>query len=543
MRKHFDLAVKNIARYGDTDVFPYPIEKHIFFDCHKQVVDLLEEAHKEFMPKSGATDGSYLDMFPPVNAHALAPVGAMGFRWATQLDPFWNAYLLGLAIALAESIEATRVPIDGSSVFSYRFSPDTDDGRLFDPQIGWRQFMEESVRKAAGAKYVLTCDISDFYSRVYHHRLENALQRAAPGSDIPKRIDRMLSSIAGGTSYGLPVGGPAARMLAEAVLNATDQLLRMEGVRFCRFVDDYHIFADSERDAFNHLIFLSEKLLINEGLSLQKSKTRILTSHEFSSMAQLTLGQIDNDGDQPAHQAAAFMKLHIRFDPYADDPEAEYDKIRADLEGFDVVGMLKGELEKSRVHGPLTMRLLTAAKALDDDAVANVARVVVDNVTTLAPVFPHSMVFLKSVLPRLSDEGADYIVERLCDLLSGTQPVTQVSLNRMYAIRTIAYSRNVQTEETLARLFRDGAEAPLLRKDVILVMARWGNTYWLSDLLKRFHSLNAWERRASIVASYVLGDEGKHWRAQLKGRFTPFELLVREWAAQQFHRSGWQVPL
>lgn len=26
------LAVDNIAKYGDTDIFPYPIEKLIFFD-------------------------------------------------------------------------------------------------------------------------------------------------------------------------------------------------------------------------------------------------------------------------------------------------------------------------------------------------------------------------------------------------------------------------------------------------------------------------------------------------------------------------------
>ena len=97
---------------------------YVLFDRATEVVSLLLEAHKEFMPKEGVKDTSYLDEYPAVNAHALAPVGAMGFRWATQIDPFWNAYLLGLVLSVGERIEQTRLPIVLRTVFSYRFRPD-----------------------------------------------------------------------------------------------------------------------------------------------------------------------------------------------------------------------------------------------------------------------------------------------------------------------------------------------------------------------------------------------------------------------------------
>jgi len=42
------FAVKNIARYGDTDVFPFPLENHWFHDAEDDVVELLTNLDKDF---------------------------------------------------------------------------------------------------------------------------------------------------------------------------------------------------------------------------------------------------------------------------------------------------------------------------------------------------------------------------------------------------------------------------------------------------------------------------------------------------------------
>ena len=74
--------------------------------------------------------------------------------------------------------------------------------------------------------HVLSTDISDFYPRVYHHRVENALSHATKNRAAVSRCKKLLSLLAvGGVSYGLPIGGNAARLLAELVLNRTDRLL------------------------------------------------------------------------------------------------------------------------------------------------------------------------------------------------------------------------------------------------------------------------------------------------------------------------------
>ena len=51
------------------------------------------------------------------------------------------------------------------------------------------------------------------------------------------------------------------------------------------------------------------------------------------------------------------------------------------------------------------------------------------------------------------------------------------------------------------------------------------DSHKLSDIKNRAAFRNAWEKRAFISASYVLGDEGKHWRKSQK--FNIFEDYVR----------------
>src|ERR1700737_1588181 len=88
MRESFERALENIDRHGDTDIFPYPIEKLVFYDKKRETVDLLLDLDRDIVGN--------LALYPPTNNSALAPVGYSGFRWATQIDPLWNAYFLGL---------------------------------------------------------------------------------------------------------------------------------------------------------------------------------------------------------------------------------------------------------------------------------------------------------------------------------------------------------------------------------------------------------------------------------------------------------------
>ncbi|MBU6464919.1 MAG: hypothetical protein KGI99_17240 [Bradyrhizobium sp.] len=94
MDEYFKRAISNVIRHGDTDIFPFPLENHIFFDKQLDCLALLRDIHRDF-------DGS-LSRYPPAHESALAPVNYTGFRWATQIDPLWNLYFLALVLSIAE---------------------------------------------------------------------------------------------------------------------------------------------------------------------------------------------------------------------------------------------------------------------------------------------------------------------------------------------------------------------------------------------------------------------------------------------------------
>lgn len=152
-----------------------------------------------------------------------------------------------------------RLSKDKDRVFSYRLQLDSTKKTLFDSNYGWHKFHETSLKLASQEKYdfVLICDISNFYQSIYHHRIENVLSKLNnPNKEIEKYIMDILKHFSNMKSYGLPIGGQASRILAELVLNRTDRLLYSKEIRFCRFVDDYHIFAKTKEELYSHLLYL-----------------------------------------------------------------------------------------------------------------------------------------------------------------------------------------------------------------------------------------------------------------------------------------------
>ena len=125
---------------------------------------------------------NYLASYPPFTVESLTQVGYTGFRWATQIEPFWNAYYLALVIGLADQIESIRIPEVNQVVFSYRYAWNEDAAKLF-KDVTWRDYRIRSLDLSHNAKFVVLTDISDFYNRIYHHRIDVALRRLPVAGD------------------------------------------------------------------------------------------------------------------------------------------------------------------------------------------------------------------------------------------------------------------------------------------------------------------------------------------------------------------------
>ena len=97
-------------------------------------------------------------------------------------------------------------------------------------------------------------------------RPRSAFRVDHPTGHTASRILRLLPTFSQRQSYGLTVGGPASRVLAEFSLTDAAGHLRGAGVAFCRDADDFTVFCSSRPAALKALDKLSEILSL-EGRS------------------------------------------------------------------------------------------------------------------------------------------------------------------------------------------------------------------------------------------------------------------------------------
>lgn len=520
LKSAFALALKNITKFGDTDIFPFPYETRMFSDIFNKMIESLEETHSNFNER--------LNECPPVNISTCSTVGYNGYRWATQIDPYWNAYFLGIVLFVSNEIEKNRVTND--NVYSYRFSPDFSKGSIFDKDINWRKFQEDSLELAKNdpsINYVLTCDIADFYTRIYHHRLENALDRIDPQKDISSKIKKLIQTFSGTNSYGLPVGGPAARILAELALDSLDHILLINGIRYKRYVDDFLIFCKTKEEAHSILTLISRKLMENEGLTLQKHKTNILSKDEFTSLTNTKLQGLDED--EGSSMKAKFMSLPIRFDPYSENAYEQYDKVKESLRDFDLLGMLSNELQKSKINQPFSKQLVRAFAATNDQVLSNAFNIIFDGVSELYPIFNTIMQVTATNWGRFNTETQAKIRSKLIELIKTDSFILKTELNLAYTVKVFAKQNSVEGQTILSEIYKSNTDSILITLAITQAMAKWNTHYWLSELRRTFPTMTSWQRRLFIVTSYLLGDEGKHWRGHNKGKFNFIDTLYSEW--------------
>jgi hypothetical protein len=172
----------------------------------------------------------------------------------------------------------------------------------------------------------------------------------------------------------------------------------------------------------------------------------------------------------------------------------------------------------------------------------------VDNLEILTPVVPHVMRAIRDNIGMLSPLAQEGLTSRIRALIESNHHIAQVDVNLSYMIRVLAQSKSRESEELLIRLFPgphgySQAPAPNIQRDIVLALSRWEANYWLHDQKQHFTTMHSWVRRAFIIGSFVMGDEGAHWRQGMKNAFRPFERLVSSWTADRKQSGTWEIPL
>ena len=487
-----EQALQNCLKHCDTDIFPEP---HIFQYWKKfpmQAVTAALSLHEDINNKNALNQFNCIRSF--------VPSGPSGFRLGTQIEPIANLYYLALTLLCAPSIEFDRQSIQSGRIHSYRYQRIDSESRIFNPEIGWRSFQLQAQSHSGKYSYVVVCDIADFYRQIKPRAIEHSLSMSNCAQELIERLLLVLNLLELPMN-GLPIGGPASRILAEATLKKLDTTLERENFIYCRFVDDIRIFTNTQQFAYQQLLRLNE-IIYAEGFSLQKSKTRVLTTKEWlteSSYHQIftpTKGRIESSEDlrsllmMPSLDPYSEMRAQndLRLEEFAQNPQA--------------LEFLKRELSKSRLHSVMANHLLSSLQFMPTAECELALIWLLDSRRSikLAPLMPKILHIIFKVFPKLLTP--DLVQNALENLLCSNHYVCQISLNTALMLRVLQLSKSPTQEDTQKYFKQQLLESSdtLIRAEIIVLMGVWGYKQELMDIRNTQLTLNRFEQQAFEIA-------------------------------------------
>jgi hypothetical protein len=152
---------------------------------------------------------------------------------------------------------------------------------------------------------------------------------------------------------------------------------------------------------------------------------------------------------------------------------------------------------------------------------------IITNIESFYPCINTVLITINGIFDSISESAKSAVVDALGLLLRSDSYILKTEASRSYAIRIISKSIDSTIEPLLSSLFDDGG--PIVRREVIYALTHRKQWMVISDLRHEFPRMSRGERRATIMASYILGDEGRHWRNNTAGLFDPFEIFIQDW--------------
>jgi hypothetical protein len=501
-------ALDHIVDHGDTDIFPHPFELRFVRDSSKEIVDAIK-----------AID---LNQYHPMSViESLIPKSKFGFRVGHQPFPIDAIVFTALVLEIFDDVEAARDAPENKRAFSYRKTPGLNKV-LFQPDRNYGQWLDFQMAYLFedNFSHAVRTDISDFYLRIYRHRLENILSSTSGRTDVVRTIERFLMEWRGGQSFGVPVGTNAARLLAEAALNDMDHALVSEGIEFTRFVDDLVLYVRKGSDPFAALAFLAQHLSANEGLSLNNQKTTVLEWSEYAN----SLGQPTAE-DDPSNEEMATEKLF--WAAYGQD-----DSDPAALEALMMKDLVK-ELEELLSQAFWDMgKIRVVLHAMRLVRNSDVAQYVRSNLATLTS-FPKDVVLLIQDFVQAGVGGFENMTDEIIELLLSPR-LRPLQEARAWLLE-LGVRQVIQFDLSQIRRL-EPLVAPLDVRQINLLRWRAGDQNYFRTHKARVSEIPPWVQSSFIFGARCLPkDEYSHWIRGIKSRLQfPLAKEFADWCLRTY---------
>lgn len=522
--RHFARAAFDISAHGDNDTLPFDIDVRFCGDRAQDLATIALGFYEELRDGPIKENHERIAGLHVSSERLIAPSGPAGFRVVTKIHPFWNIYLNGLAVSVAEVLEPQRK----ATVHSYRFL-DGDGPQLFDSNRSWRAFKEatlEGLDVAGPDAVIVQTDVSSFYEHVSHHYIENFINDLGGDSkQVSRQVNALLGKLSAGRSFGLPVGGQGARVLAELFLNQVDTAITAAGVTWHRYVDDYVLIAGNTADAYRALGVLAQSLM-DYGLSLNKSKTVFLSSKHYRDYVNSQLGAGDDEANK-------LRTIDLKFDPYSDNPSHDYESLKETVETLQVRNLLNRELEKALPDTFLVAQIGRTMRLHEPHVALEIASTLL-NGTNLHAFRSSFSTIMRGIAHLRGDSRFESIYADIDSLLDAvpvhSAHLLNVDASLLHYMRCLRFCSTPERAVYVRKLW-DSTQLDVVRRACIDCWRNWGDRPGFNLLRNRWAQLSADCQRLFWLATYKFDDEGDAARRQFR-RATP-----QAWAL------GVEVPL
>jgi hypothetical protein len=349
--------------------------------------------------------------------------------------------------------------------------------------------------------------------------LENLLDEVAPRHGAVRFIKKHIGIIRAKQSFGLPVGGSAARLLAELALVDTDEALSNMGLTVTRFVDDFRIFLKATDHPYNVLGFLAGQLGINEGLSLNSAKTLVTERDEFNKYLNAATSDLE---EQAEHIALDELTAGLYFDAEPDEEDLEK------LKGLNLVEMLEKEIDADIWDMGRIKVLFRALKiAKPEEAIV----LITQRFEGLA-IFGKEVVLLMEALEGDNLCCFDELEERIIEAIL-SPPASSIEIIRTWLLEI--FVRNIITISPVQLKKLEALPTVIDKKQLLLIRGRCKDVNYFRRQKTAVQSFSDIERPYLVWgASCLPQDEYEVWLQKTVGVHMnkPLDGLFLKWAAK-----------
>lgn len=500
-------AIMHLVAMGDTDIFPVPFEFSFYATCQDEIVKSLENLQA----------GSHT---PTSAFECLSPKGNFSFRIAHQLFPVDTLLYTAAVIQIAPLLESLKLPAE-SGPFAYRFLDEPDNPRLFARSSNFHDWLLhlgklfENTEPFADQKYVLETDISDFYSRIYFHRIEHVLDDCGAPNQVRKIIEKIIKDTRARQSHGLPVGSSASRILAESLLVDTDQMLESRSIGYSRYVDDFRVVVKHQSEIHSLLCNLAEHLMLTEGLSLNANKTRTYNNVEAIDVINAKLSDVFTDDE--------LQKLNLYIAAVYDDEDISVEDVD-DVDPKNLISKLRNAIDPNKVDYTAIKIILKVLRAV---SIQNPIEFLNDFIELVYHT-PRDFCLLVGGISQRNPDLAAQIADKLVSVIQ-TAPFKDMSLSRIWVGHLFVTQALPITEHIRVALNLTSTEIEQ-RQDLLLRGILNDRVFFRAQKTK-FDAASNWAKPALMLGAACLSkSEYTTWLETIKEHHSdPTSDVFRKW--------------